>query len=539
MPDPSTEDHPVLRSDLRKVTRNTVLRIGGGSASGIGRFALTVVVARSFGASGAGAFFSGLAVFTFVSIVCELGADTGFVRTIPRFRALGRTEEIRRTLVVGLVPVFVISSLLAIGLLAFAAPLTRLIAGGAGSGTVISYIRTLAPFVPLSAVSTVMLAATIGYGTVVPTVLVDNVGKPLVRPILAAVVIALGAGATALALSWALPIVVGLGVASVFLFTMTRRAESIDLSVHPDVSAVAPVRSYRELGSEFWRFSAPRALAGALEGLLVRLDILLVGGLATTAVAGIYAASSRLLGLGSFVLGAVITAISPQISVALAVEDHDRAEALFQTCTWWLMIPSWAIYLLLAIYSPLVLRLFGTQFERGSFVLTLLSLSMLVTMATGPVSSVLLMGGFSVWNLVNSIAGMTAMVGLNVLLVPRFGLTGAAIAGSVAIMSVQLAAAIEVWFLLRLEPLGRGFRTVALAAIGCVGVPALLSRAILGPTIPGFVLTLLVSVPAYLFVLRRSATALRFSMLREALRGGKGAYRLVDEVIADRVVPEP
>lgn len=539
MPDPSTEDHPVLRSDLRKVTRNTVLRIGGGSASGIGRFALTVVVARSFGASGAGAFFSGLAVFTFVSIVCELGADTGFVRTIPRFRALGRTEEIRRTLVVGLVPVFVISSLLAIALLAFAAPLTRLIAGGAGSGTVIDYIRTLAPFVPLSAVSTVMLAATIGYGTVVPTVLVDNVGKPLIRPILAAVVIAVGAGATALALSWALPIVVGLGVAAVFLFSMTRRAESIDLSVHPAASTVAPVRSYRELGSEFWRFSAPRALAGALEGLLVRLDILLVGGLATTAIAGIYAASSRLLALGSFVLGAVITAISPQISVALAVEDHDRAEALFQTCTWWLMIPSWAIYLLLAIYSPLVLRLFGAQFERGSFVLTLLSLSMLVTMATGPVSSVLLMGGFSVWNLVNSIAGMTAMVGLNVLLVPRFGLTGAAIAGSVAIMSVQLAAAIEVWFLLRLEPLGRGFRTVALAAIACVGVPALVSRAVLGPTIPGFALTVLVSIPAYLLVLRRSATTLRFAMLREALRGGKGAYRLVDEVEADRVVPEP
>jgi O-antigen/teichoic acid export membrane protein len=164
---------------------------------------------------------------------------------------------------------------------------------------------------------------------------------------------------------------------------------------------------------------------------------------------------------------------------------------------------------------------------------------MLVTMATGPVSSVLLMGGFSVWNLVNSIAGMTAMVGLNVLLVPRYGLTGAAIAGSVAIMSVQLAAAIEVWFLLRLEPLGRGFRTVALAAIGCVGAPALLSRAILGPTIPGFVLTLLVAVPTYLFVLRRSATALRFAMLREALRGGKGGYRLVDEVGADRVVPEP
>jgi O-antigen/teichoic acid export membrane protein len=246
-----------------------------------------------------------------------------------------------------------------------------------------------------------------------------------------------------------------------------------------------------------------------------------------------------MLALGSFALAAVITALSPQISVALAVEDHDRAEALYQTCTWWLMIPSWPIYLVLAIYAPLVLRLFGPQFVRGDLVLTLLSLSMLVTMATGPVSSVLLMGGFSVWNLVNSVIGMVSMVGLNVLLVPRFGLTGAAIAGSVTIAAIAVAAALEVWFLLRLEPLGRGFEVVALASVACVGAPALIARALLGPTIPSLVLALLVGGPLFLVTLRRSAGVLRFPMLRDAFRRKGGGYRLVEEVVTERAVAEP
>jgi O-antigen/teichoic acid export membrane protein len=200
------------------------------------------------------------------------------------------------------------------------------------------------------------------------------------------------------------------------------------------------------------------------------------------------------------------------------------------------MIPSWPIYLLLAIYAPLVLRVLGPQFVRGDLVLELLSIAMLVMMATGPVTSVLLMGGFSVWNLVNSVIGMASMVGLNVLLVPRYGLTGAAIAGSVTIVAVQLAAALEVWVLLRLEPLGRGFRTVAVSSLVSVGVPGLLARAAFGTTIPALAVTLVVAVPAYLLLLRRAADELRFAMLREAIRRERGGLRLVDEVVARETV---
>ena len=368
-----------------------------------------------------------------------------------------------------------------------------------------------------------VLSATVGFGTVVPMVLVDNVLKPATRPILAWIVITLGLGTVALALSWSTPIVVGLALGTAMLLRLTRRAEREHASSSGERHAARV--STGQLASEFWRFSAPRAFAGAFEAVLLRLDILLVGGLATTTVAGIYAASSRLIVVGGFALGAVITAISPLISSALAVRDHARAETLFQTTTWWLMLPSWPVYLVLAIFAPTVLRLLGADYLPGQVVLTSLSLAMLLNMATGPVSTVLLMGGYSGWNLANTGIAVVASVGLNVLLVPRFGLTGAAIAGAVSIVCVELASAIEVRILLHLTPFGRGFSLVAIASTMCYAVPGLVLRALVGPSIASLVACVVVGTIPYLLIMRRNAALLRLRTLGDALR-----RRSVDDV---------
>jgi O-antigen/teichoic acid export membrane protein len=267
-----------------------------------------------------------------------------------------------------------------------------------------------------------------------------------------------------------------------------------------------------------------------------------VGGLASTAAAGVYAASSRLLALGAFALSAVITAISPQISGALAVRDQHRAEGLYQSSTWWLMIPSWPTYLVMAIFAPVLVRLFGTGFGSGAFVLALLSGAMLLSMSTGPVTTVLLMGGHSSWNLVNSSLGLALRIGLDLWLIPRYGLAGAAIGAALAISLIQIAAVLEVWFLMRLSPLGRGFAVVSLGSVASFALPGVLIRLVLGASVPALALCLLIGIPAYLYLLRRSAATLRFAMFREALqrrRGGRvTTEEAEEEVVAERTIAE-
>lgn len=504
------------RADLSTLARGGVISLAGAVANGVFGFALIVVVTRGLRARGAGAFFEGLALFTIASNLCELGADDGLLRTIPRFRVLGRTRDLRRTLAIGLVPVVVVGVVLALVLMAFASPLADLFSKGSHqAATLATYIRILAPFLPLSAASSACLSATRGFGTVVPFVVVDNFGKPGIRPVLEVAVIAAGLGATAVALAWAGPIVVGLAVAALALRRLLLRAERRDRSR----ADPGPPRPSRELAGEFWRFAAPRAVAGFFATTVFWLDTLLVGAMRSTAQAGVYTAATRYIVMGTVAIQAILLAIAPQISALITRGDYDRAQTLFETATAWLMAPAWPIYLTLALFAPLFLRVYGPEFVSGQHALLVLALAALVAMGVGPVSSILLMSGRSVWNLVNGVLALGLNVGLNLLLIPHLGIVGAAVAWAVSIVANNLAALIEVRLMIGLWPVGRGWPVVAVASTACFALIGLAVRAVLGPTLPGVAVFAVLSLGTYTAWLGRSRRLLRLPLLWEASLG--------------------
>ena len=93
-------------ADLRTVARGGTLNFAGSVVNGVLQFALVVVVTQALTKSEAGAFFEAVALFIILSNTCELGADTGLTRMIPRLRVLGRIADIRRSMAVGILPGF-------------------------------------------------------------------------------------------------------------------------------------------------------------------------------------------------------------------------------------------------------------------------------------------------------------------------------------------------------------------------------------------------------------------------------------------------
>jgi O-antigen/teichoic acid export membrane protein len=150
----------------------------------------------------------------------------------------------------------------------------------------------------------------------------------------------------------------------------------------------------------------------------------------------------------------------------------------------------------------------------------ILSLTMLVATGIGPVDIVLLMGGRSSYNLMNTVAALTANLALNLLLIPRIGIVGAAIAWSVSILINNLAPMAQVWRLLRIHPFGIGSPIIGAASLGLFGVIGLLVRLTLGS---GLLVALSYGVLAscaYAFVLwrYRSPLELRSFRLRRGAR---------------------
>lgn len=497
--------------DLRNLARGGTLSLTGSIVGALLQFLLAIVVTRSLTSEGAGVFFEAVALFTILSIAAQFGAETGVLRTVSRMLALGEREHLRGVFLVSLAPVMLIGIGFAIGVFLLAPALADVFMHGSQRAVGITYLRVLAPFIPLAATSKVALAGTRGFGAMLPYVAIENIGKPLLRPVLAMIAIAAGLGGTALMLAWVLPAALELPITLAVVLALLRREERA-------VAAPSPRRAATGLAKDFWRFAAPRGMASLFQVTVLWLDVLLVGALASPREAGIYAATSRFAIIGILGLEAIRIAISPQMSKLLARRERERAQRLYQVATWWAMAASWPFYVMLAVFAPFVLRIFGPGFAEGQSALLILSLAMLVNLGTGNVTVVLLMGGKSWWNLLNTVVSLGLNIVLNIVLIPRLGMTGAAIAWAVSITFENLAPLVQVGRLLRLHPFGRGYLRVAAASVLCFGGLGIIARSWFGLGLGSLVLVSITASAAYFVVLWKSRSLLELSTLRHALR---------------------
>lgn len=511
-----------LKSELTTLARGGTLTLAGSLASSLLGFALVVVITRGLHrARVAGVLFEVIALFTILSNTTELGADTGLVRMVAGYRATGRIKDVRSTMAIALWPVLALSSAAAVLLYVFAPQLARTFIHSASRDVAVQYLRVFAPFVPMASATTVLLSGTRGFGTMVPYVSILNIGVPALRPFLLVLAIVVGVGASGVALSWAVPVAGGFALALVWAYALLRRAERRE-------RGTASKGSFRSLAAEFWRFSAPRGLAGFLQVTVIWLNILLVGALATTRDAGIFAAVNRFTGVGTFALQAVGIALAPQIAALLARKDRAQAEAVFQTGTWWLMALGWPIFITMAAFAPFLLQIFGQEYVAGQHVLLIVSLGMLALVGTGNNKIVLLMGGGSGWNLAISALSLTLNVGLNLLLIPHLGMNGAAIALASTIVFDMLFTTLIVWMRLAIEPFGAGYPVVAIGSLLCFGALGLLVRQTVGMSGLSFAGFAVVSSGLYLLLLWRFRGVLRLPVLRSSLsmRGAMAGGRL-------------
>jgi O-antigen/teichoic acid export membrane protein len=509
-------------ADARSLARSGLVNLAASGGGQVFTFLMTVVVTRGLGARGAGTFFEVVGLFTILSNSVRLGADTGMVRSVSASRAVGALHELGPLVRAALWPVLAAGVVTAAATWALAPLLARVFLHGIDAADGVTGIRLLAFFLPMVAVTIVALSGTRGFGTMLPYALIENLGKPLARLLLVAVVVVAGLGSVAVLLAWAAPVAAGLIAALWVLLRQVRAAQALAVT-GPAAGAS------RQVLARFWRFAAPRGLAGIFQITVIWLDVLLVGALRSTREAGIYAAASRLAMVGGLVTEAVRVAIAPQISFLLARREHARVEGIYQVGTWWIMALCWPLYLTLSVFGPVVLRIFGAEFVAGGNALLVLSLGMLFSLATGNVTVMLLMGGKSSWNLLNAAGAVVVNVGLNLLLVPRIGITGAALAWAASMLLENTAALIQLRILLRLNPLGPGWWLAAGQSALCYGGVGLLFWRFAGHTVPSLVGFLALASALYLWLVWRARGVLQLNALREAIKARRRGATMHDD----------
>lgn len=480
------------------IARGGALNLIGAGVSAVTGVLLVVVVTRSLPQEQAGAFFALTSLFLIAEMVARLGTGTGLVYFVARLRRLDRGAEIRAVQHVALTPVVAVSLLASAVLLVW----TPTFAGLAGADTPATRtaVVVLALLLPVTTLSEALLAATRGHATMLPTVALDKIGRSTLQ--LALVALAVGGGSLGLlAGAYALPWAVSAILAWWWLARLSRRL--------PRPSAPAP-RPWRE----FWRFTWPRAVNSIAALGLQRLDILLVTALTGPAAAAVYTAASRFLVVGQLVNASISTAAQPRLAEVLAVDDRASAQSVYRSATAWIVLLTWPLYLVCAVFAELVMSIFGSGYDAGRPVIWILAGAMLLATACGMVDMLLNMAGRTSWTLINSLVALAVMVGVDLVLIPPLGILGAAIGWAAAILTNNLLPLTQLVMAYGLHPFGRATLAAVALAGTCFGLLPFAARMLL----PGQPWAALAAVGlgglGYLVAVRRWRAALGLPSLR-------------------------
>jgi O-antigen/teichoic acid export membrane protein len=256
--------------------------------------------------------------------------------------------------------------------------------------------------------------------------------------------------------------VVALAVGALQLF-VTRRFAAI------------AVRRGRALWRELTRVSVPLGIAGVFITIYYKIDSILLIAIAGPEEAGAYGAAYRFLDPLLFIPGAVMASLFP---VVAAVYDRDRArvERLVQGALEYLAMISLPVFGgSLVLSGALVAAIFGPEFARAAAVLPLLMaafVSICLGFLAGYIAPVV---GLQWRYALYAGVGVVANVGLNLLLIPRYGAVGSGWATVVTELTTMTLLLVTVLNALHYRPrAGRLVRTAAAAALmtGAVWVAA-------------------------------------------------------------------
>lgn len=444
-------------------------------------FVAQVVAARYLSAADFGGLTAGTALLDVGAIVAGLGLASGLTRYLPRVAAGEKRMLALFTVGVSLVTSTVLGATVALNASFIATEVF-------GNPNVTVSIRIFGAAIPFATLLNLAVGGIRGQERSSYWVLVKNVIHPLVRITLVVGAVLYGADQAGLAGAYALPYVISASVGFLLLYqTLPRARTAFD----------------RERIEEVTRYSLPFTISG-ISGFVYRSsDIFLVLfflGDAATGVYGVAYAAVSFMGVFQTAFNFLGSPIASRLEADGAIED---VMALFQAVVRWLLVASVCAFVPLGVFATdFLATIYGSKYAAGGPVLAVLAVGFAVKNVLSVHNSILkAVGRSKILSFNSAIAAITNVL-LNLVLIPRMGLLGAAIATTASFLIRDGLATAEVYFALGRTPLSwRATRSVVigipfLAFVGIFVLPAtpgtiLWLLAITGMTTTAFVVTVL------------------------------------------------
>lgn len=183
----------------------------------------------------------------------------------------------------------------------------------------------------------------------------------------------------------------------------------------------------------------PIFLVESFFALLVHADVFMVGIMMNPESVGIYYATAKTLSLVHFVFFAVKAGVANLFATRMDDDDKTALRILARRSATWTFWPSLVMGIAVLAAGPLLLSMFGSAFQEGYPVLFIMVAGVVLRASIGPAESLLNMSGNQ--NICAIVFGgvLAANIVMNLILIPQYGIYGAAAATAIATVFETIA----------------------------------------------------------------------------------------------------
>lgn len=229
------------------------------------------------------------------------------------------------------------------------------------------------------------------------------------------------------------------GAAYSFLFTVIIMCIIAGVFLWKEIRGYPNISDTKTCFKEITEYSWPLALVNVSNQVKNRADIFILGFFLGTVEVGIFAVAATMTSVLNIFLHSMLTIFNPVASELYGQESSMQIARIFSFVTKWLVLAAFPVLLFLVFFAEVSITcLFGEAYKAAAPALVILSICFFAKTAVGPAGSTLLAMGHSRINMLINALAMLLGILLNLLLIPRHGIIGAAIATGIAALLQQV-----------------------------------------------------------------------------------------------------
>ncbi len=246
----------------------------------------------------------------------------------------------------------------------------------------------------------------------------------------------------------------------------------------------------------FWQY-----LGGTSNYIVPTVDQAMLAGMWGLAENGIYGIMLCLVSVMQMPYRSLVKVSTPVVTELWKARDFQGMRHISREVSLMNLIAGCYLFVIIWVNLDNIFSLMPEQYSAGRYVFLFLGLGRIIDMYSGLNSAILMTSKKYRYEFLMSLFLVGLTIGTNLLLIPRFGMNGAALATMISIIIFNIGHVTFVWRFYRIQPFALKDSVVALIGLLSIGVSALIptmGHFILDAVIRTLIITAVFGIPIYL-----------------------------------------